>query len=469
MDLGSLKRVHCVGIGGIGMSAIAKYLKVKGVVVTGSDATHSDITHELIAMGIPVAVPYAQTGVPRMADLLIYSEAVPTENQDREAARTRGVPERSGGEFLGILTAGMKTVAIAGTNGKSTTTAMVGLILEAAGVDPTIIVGCKVPSLPMGNVRVGASEWLVLEADEYRAKFLQYAPYLAAVTNIEADHFDFYSGIDEISKAFQQFIEHVPDSGIVILNGDDPVSRDDLHPAVPPVTYGFNGNASLVAEDLVVQAGRQRFHVRHTEGHGKVLGEIMLRVPGRFNVSNALCATAVCLSLGVRFDVIAETLARFPGIWRRFEYVGKIPQRVLPAREPDRPVVISDYGHHPTAITGTIAAAREFYPGRRILLLFQPHQHSRTVRLFDQFVSALRNPDLAVVTDVFAVAGREEGETVSSADLVAAANKEGAQALYGGDLDASAQTVRTHVRPGDVVIVMGAGNVDRVARELVRA
>ncbi|MEK7073695.1 MAG: Mur ligase family protein, partial [Patescibacteria group bacterium] len=313
MDLGSLKRVHCVGIGGIGMSAIAKYLKAKGVVVTGSDAAHSDVTHELIALGIPVAVPYAQTGVPRMADLLIYSEAVPTENQDREAARTRGVPERSGGEFLGILTAGMKTVAIAGTNGKSTTTAMVGLILEAAGVDPTIIVGCKVPSLPMGNVRVGASEWLVLEADEYRAKFLQYAPYLAAVTNIEVDHFDFYSGIDEITKAFQQFIEHVPDSGIVILNGDDPVSRNDLHPAAPPVTYGFNGNASLVAEDLVVQAGRQRFRVRHTEGHGKVLGEITLRVPGRFNVANALCATAVGLSLGVRFDVIAETLARFPG------------------------------------------------------------------------------------------------------------------------------------------------------------
>lgn len=469
MDLGSLKRVHCVGIGGIGMSAIAKYLKVKGVAVTGSDAAHSDITHELIAMNIPVAVPASQSGVPRMADLLIYSEAVPTENPDREAARTRGVPERSGGEFLGILTAGMKTVAIAGTNGKSTTTAMIGLILEAAGVDPTIIVGSKVPSLPMGNVRVGASEWLVLEADEYRAKFLQYAPYLAAVTNIEADHFDFYSGIDEITKAFQQFIEHVPDSGIVILNADDPVSRNDLHPAGPPVTYGFNGNASLVAEDIVVQAGRQRFRVRHTEGHGKVLGEVTLRVPGRFNIMNALCATAVGLSLGVRFDIIAETLARFPGIWRRFEYVGKVPQRVLPAREPDRPIVISDYGHHPTAITGTIAAAREFYPGRRIVLLFQPHQHTRTARLFDQFAGSLRTPDLAVVSDVYAVSGREEGETVKSADLVAAANREGAQALYGGDLDSSAQTLRSHLRPGDVVIVMGAGDVDRVARDLVRA
>ncbi|TAK04726.1 UDP-N-acetylmuramate--L-alanine ligase [Patescibacteria group bacterium] len=468
MELGSLKRVHCVGIGGIGMSAIAKYLKVKGVTVTGSDSAHSEITHELIALGIPVAVPYAQSGVPRMADLLIYSEAVPTENPDREAAKSRDVPERSGGEFLGILSAGMKTVAIAGTNGKSTTTAMVGLILEAAGVDPTIIVGSKVPSLPMGNVRVGASEWLVLEADEYRAKFLQYAPYLAAITNIEADHFDFYSGIDEITKAFQQFIEHVPESGIVILNADDPISRDDLQLTVPPVTYGFNGSASLVAEDIVVQAGRQRFKVRHTEGHGKVLGEITLRIPGCFNVMNALCATAVGLSLGVRFDVIADTLGRFPGIWRRFEYVGKVPQRVLPAREPDRPVVISDYGHHPTAITGTIAAAREFYPGRRIVLLFQPHQHTRTARLFDQFAAALRHPDVAVISDVYAVSGREEGETVSSADLAAAANREGAQALYGGDVDASAQTLRSHLRPGDVVIVMGAGNVDRVARELVR-
>lgn len=469
MELASLKRVHVVGIGGIGVSAIAKYLKAQGVAVTGSDASHGDITHELIAMGIPVAVPAAQPGVARQADLLIYSEAVPTENPDREAARTRGVPERSGGEFLGILSGGKKTVAIAGTNGKSTTTAMVGLILEAAGVDPTVIVGSKVPGFPLGNLRVGASEWLVLEADEYRAKFLQYAPYLAAVTNVQADHFDFYSGIDEITKAFQQFLEHVPESGIVILNADDPVSRGDLRPAVPPVTYGFNGNASLVAEDLVIQAGRQRFKVRHTEGHGKVLGEIALRIPGRFNVHNALCATAVGLSLGVAFETIVETLGRFPGIWRRFEVVGRVPQRVLPARETDRPVVISDYGHHPTALEGTVAAARDFFPARRIVLVFQPHQHSRTAKLFPQFAAALRGPDLALVADVYAVAGREEAAPVSAADLVAAANQEGANALYGGDLDATARTLRTHLRPGDVVLVMGAGDVDRLARDLVRA
>ncbi len=469
MELNSLKRVHVVGIGGIGVSAIAKYLKTKGVTVTGSDASESDITRELEAMGISVSAPAAPSDVPGKADLLIYSEAVPAENVDREAARSRGVPERSGGEFLGLLSATMKTIAIAGTNGKSTTTAMVGLILEAAGMDPTIIVGSKVPSLPLGNVRVGASEWLVLEADEYRAKFLQYAPHVAAITNIEADHFDFYSGIDEITKAFQEFIGHVAKSGTVILNADDAVCRNDLLAPASSMTYGFNGNASLLGEDLSVAGGRQRFRVRDTAGHGAILGEIVLRVPGRFNAYNALCATAVARAVGVPFDVIAATLGRFTGIWRRFERVGKVPEKVLPAREADRPVVISDYGHHPTSLAGTVAAARDFFPGRRILLVFQPHQHSRTAKLFDQFAEALAKPDVAIVSDVYAVAGREQEQTVvKSVDLVAAANRAGAQAFAGGDLKGCATMVRSHLRPGDVVIVMGAGDVDRLARDLVR-
>lgn len=454
--LEGIRHVHIVGIGGIGISAAAKLLSKRGISVSGSDLAKSAVTDELEAAGIKFFSGHFAEQVPDAAELVIYSNAVPETNVERAKAAERGIPQMSYPQFLGALSKAYKTIAISGTNGKSTTTAMIGLILEAAGFDPTVIVGSRVPAFPQGNLRVGQSEWLVVEACEHQAAMLNIEPDYLVLTNIEEDHLDYYGDLDHIIDAFQKYVGQVKTD--VIWNADDPgVGRLGLSRGL---AFGTGREAEVAARNRRVERGSQTFELVRTGQGGDVeLGEITLQIPGAFNQMNALAASALALHLGIPFETIRSALQKYAGIWRRFERVGI-------SRGAD---VISDYGHIPTAVSGTIAAAREFFPARRIVLCFQPHQHDRTEQLFDGFVASLAEADVLVVAEIYRVAGRTPKQEVSSLDLVKAINKAhpGKDARFAPDLDAAESILYDLIKPGDVLVIQGAGDIDEVARRLV--
>ena len=460
MKLREAKNIHCIGAGGIGLSAIAKFLAAQGKNVTGSDLAESGITAELAAHG--VVMTYGQLGgVPSGTDFVIYSEAAPFENPERADARARGIPEMSYAEALGAISRDKRTIAVSGSNGKSTTTAMIGLILEAAGFDPTVIVGSKVSSFPLGNLRIGESDWLVVEADDYHAHLLQLRPEIIALTNIEEEHLDYFIDLEHIVRTFQSFIDSLPEDGTLIVNADDEVSFDDLNHHPNTVTYGIEEQADLMAMAVRSQESEQSFQLALQGEETKDAGRFILKIPGKFNVSNALAAIAVARSLGIDDEIIRTTLAGFNGIWRRFENLGDF----------DGAVIISDYAHHPTAIRGTVAAAREFYPDRRLVLVYQPHQRHRTKALMHDFAAAFDGVDLLILSDIYDVAGREDpnANDITSAMLSEAieARPESPRPFLGGDLRHTEDMLRSNVEPGDVVIIMGAGTIDGVARNLI--
>jgi UDP-N-acetylmuramate--alanine ligase len=423
--------IHFIGTGGIGISAAAKWCLAKGKMVSGSDLHSSIITDDLVRRGMIFRSGHAVANVPDNASLVVYSSAIPETNIERARATELGVPQWSYPEFLGAMSKEYSTIVVSGTNGKSTTTAMLGLILEAAGYDPTVIVGSLVPSFGLGNLRVGSGRFLVVEGCEYRANMLHLHPEMIVLTNVEEDHLDFYRDLDHIRETFQTFVDKLRAKGIVVWNKDDPESN---RLAIDHgISYGFGNGADYDGEKIAFN----------------------LMVPGRFNRMNALAATAAAMELGVPLETCKRTLEAFPGIWRRFERVG-----TWRGAE-----VVSDYGHHPTAIRGTIEAAREFFPGCRIVLCFQPHQHSRTTELFDEFVAALGTADAVVIPEIYAVAGRTEGETVSSKDL--ASKIPGAR--YAADLVDAESVLCDIVKDGDVLIIQGAGDVDDLARKLAIA
>ncbi len=459
------KRIHCIGIGGIGISAIAKLLHAQGAMVTGSDAADSEIVQDLIARGMIVSTPVASEDVVAAAEAIIYSEAVPEDQAERVLARTKGIPEYSGGAFLALLTKKYKTICVAGTHGKSTTTAMIGLVLEAAGLDPTVIVGSKVPQFALGNVRVGKREWLVLEADEYRKKFLQYQPQIAVVTSVETDHVDIYGSVKELVDAFAEFVGKVPGDGTLVIHHDaaEKIPAGTAH----RVVYGTEEGNDVRAQGMVHSGLGQKGTVTLPSGTDIAL---KLSVPGTMNVENALAACAVASVLGIDPATIVSALESFGGIWRRFEVVGSAGPATYHGVEP-RPIIISDYAHHPTAVRRTIDAARAAYPGQRIVAVFQPHQRSRTAALFADFVEACATADVVVLADVYAVRGRDEEQPLATSEqLVTDINaKRAGIAHYGGPLSQTREKVTGLLQAGDVVLVMGAGDVDEIARHLVRA
>jgi UDP-N-acetylmuramate--alanine ligase len=300
---------------------------------------------------------------------------------------------------------------------------------------------------------------------------LHLRPELVVLTNIEEEHLDYFKDLGDIVRAFQSFVDALPEDGTLIVNADDPVSFEDLRHHAHTVSYGIDAPADFVARDLAAGGGEQSFDLLRTAGHPSTgigagedaLGRLTLVVPGRFNVSNALAAAAAALSLGVPFAVIRDTLATFRGIWRRFERVG-----TLGGAE-----IVSDYGHHPTAIRGTIAAAREFYGARRLILVYQPHQRNRTRQLLAQFASAFDGVDLLILSDIYDVAGREDPADANvTAALIAdelRRRPESPRAVLGGDLAETEKVVRANLRPDDVVIIMGAGTIDELARNLTPA
>lgn len=452
--LDKTQKIHIIGAGGVGLSAAGKFLVLKGKEVTGTDIKATELTEEFESTGALVKIGHAPELVTKTTDLVIFSSAVPEDDPERVRAKELGVRQLSYFEFLGELSKNYTTIVVTGTNGKSTTTAMLGKILITAGLDPTIFVGTQVPGFEYKNLQVGSSDLLLVEGCEYQANMLHLNPDMIVLTNIEEDHLDFYRDLDHIRTTFQGFVDKLPPKdGLLIRNTNDPESMKLEANRI--VSYGFETEAHVVGSNRMTESGKQSFDLTHAH---EELGTVELMMPGRFNVENALAAMTVALKLGIDFKTIVKGLKNFSGIWRRFEFVGEL------AGAP----IISDYGHHPVAIADTLKAAREFYPDKKILLCFQPHQHARTIELFDEFVPSFDAADQLIVAEIYDVAGRdEEREEISSQKLVEAINDRGqAKAEYAKDLVEAEQMVRDLAGPDDVILIMGAGDIDEVARKL---
>jgi UDP-N-acetylmuramate--alanine ligase len=464
-EMGTVRRIHMVGIGGIGMSSIAEVLLNRGFVVSGSDLKTSDVTAHLETLGAVIHEGHA-AGHVADADVVVYSSAVkhPEENPETAEALRRLIPIIKRSEMLGELMRAKRGIGIAGTHGKTTTTTMVGLVAQHAGLDPTIIVGGKVAVFG-SNAVAGGGEIIVVEADEYDRTFLRLTPIVAVVTNIEADHLDIYRDLDDIKDAFVQFANSVPFFGAAILCLDDENVRSVLGRIHRPVrTYGTSRQASLRAETIEQVGASTQFHVY--EGTDR-LGGVTLHAPGLHNVRNALAAIAVGLELGVSFKTIAEGLAQYTGVDRRFEIKGEAPLTV--DGETGTVLVVDDYAHHPTEIEATLAAAAKGWADRRIVAVFQPHLYSRTRDLASEFANAFYDADVLVVTDVYPA--REEPIEGIDGKLVAdLARQFGHRDVHyvsqKGALPAHLQSL---VRPGDLVVTMGAGDVWRFGEAFLEA
>ncbi|OGP77543.1 MAG: UDP-N-acetylmuramate--L-alanine ligase [Deltaproteobacteria bacterium RBG_16_64_85] len=439
-------RIHFVGIGGIGMSGIAELLLNLGYRVSGSDLRKSDITDRLSQLGAEIQEGHAAKNVPEDGHVVVFSSAVKVDNPEVVEAHRRKIPVIPRAEMLAELMRMKYGIAIAGTHGKTTTTSMVATILAAAGWDPTAVVGGRLNSLG-SNAKLGQGEFLVAEADESDGSFLKLSPTVAVVTNIDPEHLDFYSGIGQIKETFLHFINKVPFYGFAVLCLDHP-NVQELIPSVAKtfVTYGFSVHADYRADGVVSEGMSNRFRVIRC---GETLGEVTLKAPGRHNVSNALAAAAVAAELGISFERIRAGLADYDGVARRFQVKG----------ERNGVTVVDDYGHHPVEIRATLAAAREVWPSRRIVVGFQPHRYSRTQSLFRDFLSAFNDADLLFVFDVYP-AGEEPIPGASGERLCEAIREHGHKAaIYAGKAGDALSTVAAGLCAGDIFLTMGAGDV----------
>jgi UDP-N-acetylmuramate--alanine ligase len=454
-----VKRVHFVGIGGSGMSGIAEVLVTQGYLVTGSDLADSPATRRLARLGAGIAIGHAAGNVAD-ADVVVVSTAVAAANPEVVAARERGVPVVPRALMLAELMRLKQGIAVAGTHGKTTTTSLIASVLAEGGLDPTFVIGGRLLSAD-ANARLGKGEFLVAEADESDASFLYLSPVLAVVTNIDADHMETYEhDFAKLTRAFVDFLQRLPFYGVAVVCIDDDNVRAILPEVTKPrVTYGLAEDADLRATDIVNHGGRMRFVAR---AKGQEDLEVELALPGIHNVRNALAAIAVGRETGVRDNAIAAALADFKGVGRRFQRYGEVALAGGGAF-----TLIDDYGHHPVEMEATLAAARASFPGRRLVLAFQPHRYTRTRDLFEDFVRVLSTADVVVLAEVY---------PAGEAPIVAADGRALARALrvagkvepvFVEDVAGLPETIRGLARGGDVVLTMGAGSIGGTPQQLV--
>ncbi|MFL6247402.1 MAG: UDP-N-acetylmuramate--L-alanine ligase [Thermoanaerobaculia bacterium] len=446
MIFDQFRTIHFVGIGGIGMSGLAEILNGAGLTVTGCDLKRSAATDLLASRGIAVTIGHDPSHVAGN-DLVVITSAVKGEHAEVDAARMNGVRIMKRAEVLGAIVNEKRSIGVAGTHGKTTTSAMISIVLEEAGLDPTMLVGGMVRNLKT-NAKRGAGDLLVVEADEYDRTFHHLHPEIAVVTNIEPDHLEYYKTFENILEAFRIFVGGVKRDGLVIGCADDEdVARLLRHAEQRRVGYGLSEGADLRAVNL-------EFNERGSSFEVPGVGFFKLFIPGEHNVRNALAAIAVGLEVGLDGETIASGLAKFLGVDRRFQILGTYQGAI----------VVDDYAHHPTEIRATLEAARGGYPGRRVIALFQPHLYSRTRDFAKEFGEALLVADVPIVTPIYAA--REHPEEGVSARLIS-------DSVQGVEfLDRShAQIInemRRRLRPNDIFIVMGAGDVHEIAEEIVR-
>lgn len=456
--------IHFVGIGGIGMSGIAEVMKNLGYTVQGSDVAEGYVVQGLRDKGIAVTIGHAAENVADAA-VVVTSTAITRTNPEVEAALERRIPVVRRAEMLAELMRLKSTVAVAGTHGKTTTTSMVAALLDAGGVDPTVINGGIINSYG-SNARLGASDWMVVEADESDGSFLRLDGTIAVVTNIDPEHLDHYGNFDGVKDAFVEFVENVPFYGAALLCLDHPEVQNIL-PRVRDrrvVTYGFSAQADVRGVNVTPAPGGNRFEciVRERDGTSRSIENIELPMPGRHNVQNALAAIGVALELGIPDETIQRGFSAFGGVKRRFTHVGEV------AMEDGNVTIIDDYGHHPVEIRAVLAAAREGAEGR-VIAVVQPHRYSRLGSLMEEFQTAFNDADRVLVTPVYA-AGEAPVEGVDAQALVEGLKRRGHRsAATVADADALADELAATVQPNDMVVCLGAGDITKWAAGLAAA
>ncbi|MBK9349555.1 MAG: UDP-N-acetylmuramate--L-alanine ligase [Sulfuritalea sp.] len=455
-----VKRIHFVGIGGSGMSGIAEVLANQGYEVSGSDLGASATTQRLAGRGIRVVIGHAAENVAD-ADAVVVSTAVKEDNPEVRMARERRLPVVPRAQMLAELMRIKQGIAIAGTHGKTTTTSLVASCLAEGGLDPTFVIGGRLNSAG-ANARLGSGEFLVAEADESDASFLFLSPVVSVVTNIDADHMETYGhDFGRLKQAFVDFLHRLPFYGVAVVCGDDANVREII-PRVSKqiVTYGIDGEANFRAEDIVADAGTMRFTCVRTNGSVSRL-PIVLNLPGRHNVLNALAAIAVATEVGVGDTAIIKALADFRGVGRRFQRYGEV---ACPGGGTF--TLVDDYGHHPVEMAATLAAARGAFPGRRLVLAFQPHRYTRTRDCFEDFVKVLSGVDALLLGEVYA-AGEAPIIAADGRSLVRALRVAGRiEPIFVEEIAAMPAAILAAARDRDVVITMGAGSIGGVPGKL---
>ncbi|MFW9334070.1 UDP-N-acetylmuramate--L-alanine ligase [Paenibacillus polymyxa] len=448
------EHVHFIGIGGYGMSAIARVMLEMGYTVTGSDVASQELTEKLAAKGAKIYIGHTPEHIAG-ADIVVYSTALSRDNVERVAAEELNIPTLHRSQMLARLLNERKGIAVAGAHGKTTTSSMIALVMERCNVDPTYIIGGEITNLGT-NAKAGKSEFVVAEADESDGSFLQYHPWQGIVTNIEADHLENYDGdFNRLKSAYVQFLSQIRPDGAAIVCADDQNIREMLPQLQTRViTYGVEHEADYMATDIQLGDRRLSFTMSRK---GTALGTIELSVPGKHNMYNAMATVISCLEVGIPFDQIAATIVEFHGAKRRFQVLG----------EGNDILIIDDYAHHPTEIEATISAARA--TGKRIIAVFQPQRYSRTFFLLDAFSRAFSEAGEVIITDIYSPAGEKQIEGVHSSKLVdLIVQNSNANAIYLPTKEAVIEELKDRLQPGDLVLTMGAGDIWKAGDALAR-
>lgn len=459
-EMRRIRRIHFVGIGGAGMSGIAEVLANQNYEVSGSDITESETTERLRNMGVKVQLGQAAENV-ESADVLVVSTAINENNVEIKAAREARIPIVPRAEMLAELMRYRHSIAIAGTHGKTTTTSLVASVLGAGGLDPTFIIGGLLNSAGT-NARLGISRYLVAEADESDASFLHLQPMTAVVTNIDADHMESYAGdFEQLKATFINFLHNLPFYGLAVLCIDDPVLRSMLDDVGrPTLTYGFSEDADYVVSDLCSEGLNTRFTVKRPDEHEDL--EISLAMPGQHNVLNAAAAVAVATDEGIAGKDIQQALAEFAGVGRRFQVFGDLEVGS------GHVTLVDDYGHHPTEVAATIKAARQAWPDRRLVMVFQPHRFSRTRDLYEDFVATLSTVDVLLLLDVYS-AGEQLIQGADGRSLSRSIRTRGhIDPVFVEDIASLPGILKDVAQDGDIVLTQGAGNVGGIARRVFK-
>lgn len=455
IDLTKIKHVHCIGIGGIGLSAIADIFLSRGYIVTGSDMNQNDKTEGLMARGAGIFLGHRDKNVIG-SDLVVYSAAVTSENPEMQKARELGIPTMSRAQVLGQLMRECKnSIAIAGTHGKTTTTSMVSIILQNAGLDPTILVGGNLSEIG-GNVRVGHGDYFVTEACEYMDSFLELKPRIEIILNIDSDHLDYFKDIEHIASSFHRFAGLLPDDGILLAYDSNAFVSRIIKDMPNAYTFGFNSESDYNAKDVTFdREGMPRFEVYRGTA---MIGRLQLSVPGEHNILNALASIACCDLMGVDPTCSIKTLEKYTGTQRRFDLLGETNNGMR---------IVDDYAHHPTEIKATLKAAQNT-PHKDIWCLFQPHTYTRTLALLDEFPGSFVKADKVVIAEIYG-AREKNVYRISSRDLVAKMKEKypEKEVYYFASLEEIASFVYNNASAGDLIITMGAGDIYRVGEMIL--
>lgn len=459
IDMTKLSRAHCIGIGGIGLSGLADLLKDRGVEVSGSDAVPSEITERLAKRGIAISVN-AVVRIDSDVQLVIRSAAVPDTHPEVVESEKLNIPVLIYPSALAQFAENYpQRIVVSGTNGKSTTTAMIATIFENAGVDPTALVGSLLPAWINRSSRLGKSDTMIMEACEWRGHMMLQKPTTLVLTNLELEHTDYYKDMDQLARMFEQYINTVPDDGVVVVNKDrKEFEQFSLTTTARIVTYGKHPQAQVRALAIKHNPGKQVVDIQCGDA-GKIT--IHLSLPGDYNGENVLAAVACAYAHHLPLAAIEQGMNAYQGIWRRFQYLGAV----------NNAAVYSDYAHHPDALRRLISGAKSFDPSKRLTIVFQPHQHRRTKDLFKEFTESFDDADKVIITDIYDVTGREapEDQDVHATDLSNALTARGLNATYIANLAQLQKDLRASLTEKDLLIVAGAGDIYLFAEAFIKA